>query len=128
MCGMPRCATRGKLAVHAGCLRCRGLENATMEDGAPGVGMGSWNVGDRLAKLQSLGGIGVSISIRDTLPDDLPEIFRIQNDPLVQPYQYRRWSHETIEASTDVHNGNDISRGVVFRNSTILLGNPILND
>ena len=72
------------------------------------------------------GHLRVNILIRDTTPDDLPEIFRIQTDPVVRVHQYRFGPNDSLERWTRLLAGHDCAEASRFRCSTIRLGSAII--
>ena len=68
----------------------------------------------------------MQITVRDTVPDDLDAIFRIRNDPLVVPHQYRTSLTGTTEDWKDRLAG-EVDTGVfTFRSTTIVDGKTII--
>ena len=62
----------------------------------------------------------MDIAIRDTLEADLPAIFRIRTDPLVQPHQYRLSRHDTIDFWKQRLFGEHENGRVLFKSTTIM--------
>src|SRR4051812_9078268 len=62
----------------------------------------------------------MNISIRDSTLDDLSEIFRIRNNPLVAPHQYRIREDDSMEAWLARLSGHNKTGNMTYRSSTIL--------
>lgn len=67
-----------------------------------------------------------SIEVRDTLVSDLPEIFRIRNDPAVRPSQYKVNSDDSVEVWSKRLSNDDQDGPVTFHCSTVLLGDDVI--
>lgn len=68
----------------------------------------------------------MDITIHDTIEADLPEIFRILTDPLVQPHQYKLVSSDTIDLWKQQLFGNQRSVKWVFKCTTIARHNDTI--
>ena len=68
------------------------------------------------------------IIVRDTMPDDLDAIFRIRNNPLVVPHQYRVSLTGTVDDWRGRLEGKDDTVFHTFRSSTILDGDSIIGN
>ena len=65
------------------------------------------------------------MAIRDTLRDDLSEIFRIQRDELVRPHQYKLRPEDSIEVWADRLQNGQVGDST-FKCSTIWYGSQIV--
>ena len=68
----------------------------------------------------------MDLSIRDTVLDDLAEIFRIRSDELVRPHQYKLRANDSIDAWANLLSGNNSIGNVTFKSSTILVDRRVV--
>lgn len=66
------------------------------------------------------------LSVRDSLPEDLVDIFRIRQDSQVRPHQYKLRPTDTVDIWEDRLSGNDQIGDIRFRCSSILLDDTLI--